>query len=394
MHPITLLACISAILYVLAGMPDTASAQPFTFIAIGDGGDPGAVLNGNAKHMLENAEAAERNGRPVSLLVFLGDNFYPNGLNLPEERMRRELIDAVLGPHRPLMARLGKENVYSIPGNHEYYCSTINNIPYGSCHMGNVYAAEIPEWTYRMHYPATIRRAVAKGSADSVEIIFFDSALLLTQNIQRWRPVLDSMERTLRISAQAPGVRWRIIATHHSPYSVGEHGGYRVWLSGQQKVGYVGNCYEDLQDPFKYVEQLISHQDNCTPRYSAYSDSLAAVVERSGAKVQLLMAGHDHSLQMLYLPGISCTNCPKVYMVNGAGSKRARVKSPEPPHVFSHPVNNATERGKSLGGFTLCSFDGDALTVRFINSADGKAVDMGGGATTFVIDQAGRMATR
>lgn len=389
---ISVLLCALPLLLLLGVSTLPAQNRPFTFIAIGDGGEKGEVLTGNARYMLEAAEQGARNGRPVNALLFLGDNFYPTGLNTPTDEARQELIEEILGPHRPLMRMLGRENVYSIPGNHEYYCATLNRIPYGSCNMGNLHAAALPEWTYMMHYPVLVRRPIAERSADSVDLIFFDSGLLLAQETDRWRPVLDSLERLLRRSASARGVTWRIFATHHSPYSVGEHGGYRVWLPGEERVGYVGNCFEDQQDPLKYVEQLLSHQDNCTPRYQAYSDSLLAIMGRSGAKIQLLMAGHDHSLQLLYLPGTDCASCPKTFMVNGAGSKRARVKFPEPPNVFTHPV--IADKGKSLGGFTYCAFEGNSLTLKFINSADGQPIDMGGGVTTFVIDQAGRTTGR
>jgi hypothetical protein len=339
--------------------------------------------------MLETSRRFDQEGRPVGLLLFLGDNFYPNGLNRPEE-MRRRLVREILGPHMELMTILGRDNVHAVPGNHEYYCRTVDNIPYGTCDRGNQYEAEIGSWTYHAHYPALLRRAIAVGSHDSVDIILFDSSLLLTQEIPAWRPVLDSLDAMLRASASAPGVKWRLIAAHHSPYSVGEHGGYRLWLSRENRVGYIGNCIEDKQDPFKYVEQTISHQDNCTPRYKAYGDSLMAVIARSGAKVQALLAGHDHSLQLLNYPDRNCANCPKIFVIAGAGSKRGRVKSPNPPEEFTHPLNDAHEKGASAAGFIACTFSEGMLKITFIDSESGDALMMGD-RTEFTIDQSGKL---
>lgn len=372
----------------LAAQP--RSGVPFSFIAIGDAGEPGEELQGNASHMLETARSYDRDGRPIQLLLFLGDNFYPNGLNRPEP-VRRELIREVLGPHHELLKLLGRGNVHAVPGNHDYYCTTVNHIPYGSCDRGNQYEAEIESWTYHMHYPGLLRRATRDGGTDSADIILFDSAILLTQEFSRWRPVLDSLERMLRASAAAPGVKWRLIMAHHSPYSVGEHGGYRLWLSDKNRVGYIGNCIEDKQDPFKYVEELVSHQDNCTKRYRAYSDSLMATIARSGAKIQVLMAGHDHSLQLLNYQEKNAPNCPKIFVVSGAGAKRTRVKSPAPPREFTHPFNNSKERGRSAAGFNVCTFEGDKLAITFIDSESGKPLDMGGGRTRFMVDQAGKL---
>jgi hypothetical protein len=386
------LPLLSLLLFGLLPLNTGAQTRPLSFIAIGDAGAEGEVLQGNAQHMLDIANEENRNGKPISLLFFLGDNFYPNGLNHPEEEKRSELIRTIIGPHQQLLSMLGPGNVHAFPGNHDYYCATLNMIPYGACDQGNQYEKELHEWTYHLHYPALIRRPLAAGSADSADFIIFDSALLLTQEVNRWAPALDSMERLMRQSATAHGVKWRIILAHHSPYSVGEHGGYRLWLDGEERVGYIGNCFKDKQDPFKYVEQIVSHQDNCTPRYQAYSDSLMAIITRSGAKVQLLMAGHDHSLQLLNYPKRNPDNCPSVFVVTGAGAKRARVKSPRPPYEFTHPVT--AEKGKSLGGFTVCTFEKETLQLVFIDSQTGKPIDMGGNATTFIIDRQGKLTTR
>jgi Calcineurin-like phosphoesterase len=374
---------------IAATLTAQPAGAPFSFIAIGDAGEDGPELLGNARHMLETARQYDAEGHPVSLLLFLGDNFYPNGLNRSEE-VRRHLIRDILGPHMELMKALGRDNVHAVPGNHDYYCTTVNKIPYGACDRGNHYESEIETWVYHPHYPAILRRAVASGSSDSVDIILFDSALLLTQQIDRWSPVLDSLERLLRASAASPGVAWRLIAAHHSPYSVGEHGGYRLWLSGEKRVGYIGNCLEDMQDPFKYVEEFVSHQDNCTDRYRAYSDSLMAVIGRSGAKVQALFAGHDHSLQLMNYQERNCANCPKVFVITGAGAKRTRVKSPNPPREYTHPINTSDEKGRSAAGFTTCTFEDGVLAIRFVDSETGKVLPMGGSGT-FRVDRSGKL---
>lgn len=379
-------------------MPFVVSAQPprdrpFNMIVIGDAGEAGADLDGNARGMAQLARDADHRGEPVGLLLFLGDNFYPNGLNHESPAKRAGLIRAVLGPHAELMRRLGPTNVQAIPGNHDYYCRTLMKIPYGTCDAGNRYEQAIAEWQYHPHYPALVRYATYNGSPDSVDVLMFDSALLLTQERSRWRPVLDSLERMLRASAAAPGVRWRLLAAHHSPYSVGEHGGYRLWLRDEHRVGYIGNCYEEKQDPTKYVEELISDQDNCTRQYRAYADTLMRLVERSGAKVQAMLAGHDHSLQILNYPERNGANCPKVFLITGAGSKRARVKSPNPPREYTHPFNDDRRKGLSAAGFTHIAFRDGAMVIQYYDSGTGKALDMGG-AQTFVVDVDGKMTAR
>jgi hypothetical protein len=277
-----------------------------------------------------------------------------------------------------------------VAGNHDYYCRAINGIPMNTCWAGNSYEDTIDLWSYHYYYPVTLRRPLFSGSRDSADLILFDSALLLTREAPEWRPMLDSLEHLLRASSAARGVKWRIIMAHHSPYSVGEHGGWRHWLPSENRVGYIGNCIAEREDPFRYVQEFFSSQDNCTPRYRAYSDSLMAVIERSGAHVQALLAGHDHSLQLLYYPERNCASCPKVFVISGAGSKRERVKSPNPPHEYTHPLNTPEERGRSAGGFALGQFSNNRLTIRFIDAASGEILDMGG-IQTFEIDESGKL---
>lgn len=356
----------------------TSSAQTsFSFIAIGDAGQAGPVLNGNAKAMLSWTERLASERKNVGLLLFLGDNFYPIGLNRTAPA-RKKLIEEIIGPHRELMQKLGRENVRAMSGNHDYFCDMLGPIPHGTCNTGNQYEKSIPEWTYDYYYPALVRRAIANGSADSVDFIIFDSSYLLVHPQELWRPILDSLENMLRSSARSRGVKWRIYNAHHSPYSVGEHGGYRRWSKKSRKVEYIGNCFEDKQDPFKYAEEVVSNQDNCTDIYRAYSDSLMSIFERSGARVQVMMAGHDHSLQFLNYPDSTCAICPKVFVVSGAGAKRSKVKRSNPPTEFTHPINTPDEQGRSAGGFVIGTFDKGDLKLTFIDSETGEVLLMGG----------------
>jgi hypothetical protein len=374
--------------------PSSLRAQvppPFSFVAIGDGGEPGTDLENNAASMGKLSDSLTKAGRPLGLLLFLGDNFYPNGLNRSAPD-RERLLREVLGPLRPVMEPLGRGGVHAIAGNHDYYCRTINGIPFNTCIRGNEFEDSIPLWSYHYYFPVLLRRPLAEGGGDSVDLILFDSAYLIAQPEVTWKPVLDSLERLLRRSAAAPGVKWRLFMAHHSPYSVGDHGGWRRWIPAEKHVGYIGNCIGERQDPFRYAQEYFSQQDNCAPRYRHYTDSLMSIVSRSGAPIQALIAGHDHSLQLLYYPERNCSICPKVFVISGAGSKRQRVKSPSPPSEYTHPLNDDAERGASAGGFLYGSFEGGRLLLTFIDGATGRPLDMGNGVTRFAITESGSLA--
>lgn len=383
--------CLPIFAAPVAAQPlEAASSVPFRFIAVGDAGDPGEIHRSVAARIVALHNELRDRRRPSSLLLFLGDNFYPVGLNRPLP-VQRWLVDEILTPYRPVMAELGRSRVHAVTGNHDYYCTTINLIPRGICRGGNEAEAEIPDWTYHLYWPQIIRNAVESGSRDSVDIITFDSSLLLAVGPQRCRVILDSMERILKSSAAAPSVKWRLLAAHHSPYSIGEHGGWRRWMSEVSRIGYIGNCIADGDDPFRYVYQAFSNQDNCSPDYQAYVDTLIAVVDRSGAKIHAMMAGHDHSLQLMYYPERNSELMPKVFVISGAGSKRSTVKPAAPPREFTHPINTRSDRGLSIPGFVLGSFENDRLVFTFYDNANAGPLDMGNGRSRFEIDRSGAL---
>lgn len=372
----------------------SAQERPFSFIAVGDAGQKGAVLNATARAMDSAALHQDVAGAPVSLLLFLGDNFYPIGLNRSESEVT-DLIHAVLiEPHRALMSRLGPDNVHAVAGNHDYYCNMLGPAPYGICPEGNHSEDSIHEWSYHHAMPVRVRYAVAEGSRDSVEFILYDSALPIAIKPEYWHPGIDSLEKLLRSSAQDTSVKWRIMAAHHSPYTVGEHGGWRKWSKEENRVTYLGNCIEEGQDPTKYPQQFFSNQDNCDPQYKAWNDSLFALISRSGARIHLHLAGHDHSLQTFTFPDgmakfgyppVICDNCPKSYIISGAGSKQSHVRSSS-ENIYTHPLLD--REGISEAGFIVAEVRSDRILITFINSTNGQPLEMGG-ALHFALRQDG-----
>src|SRR5688572_25007651 len=95
---------------------ELCAQTPFSFISVGDAGNRGPTLDAVGRAARELDSTRDAQGRPFSTMWFLGDNFYPIGLNQPAP-IRALLIDEVLEPFRPIMRRLGRENVHALPGN-------------------------------------------------------------------------------------------------------------------------------------------------------------------------------------------------------------------------------------------------------------------------------------
>ncbi len=380
----------------------TNSSQPLTVIAIGDAGESGSILSGNAKYINDMYTEQHGGGKPDAM-IFLGDNFYPTGLNVPVEDVQSK-IKGALGPFRTAFEGLGRANVYAIPGNHDYYARVafeksflfglvnISAVPVGLSEEGNEREQAIEGWAYHYKMPAEAVYPISVGAKDSVQFIFYDSALPLRTDLSTWKPALDSLRRLLTVSATRVGISWRILAQHHPWYSVGEHGGWSQWDDEAKKVTHLPNCDKDSNVVHWFINDL-DPQDLCAARYQALHDSLKSVIHTSGAKIQLALAGHDHSLQLLNYSNRDneCEPCPKVHIVSGAGSKPTRVKFPSPPNEYTAAQRDPKKEGESLSGFAQLKFENDNLRIVFFNSANGEMIDMGGGKKEFWINRDGEL---
>lgn len=385
------------IVLLFLGTYATLSAQErdnFTFIAIGDAGYPGPILDQNGAAINGITASLDKEKNPLDALVFLGDNFYPIGLNIrPKERT--SLISEVLSPHAYTLLTLGPKNVHAVPGNHDYYCATLGPIPYGRCNEGNVVEQAIPIWTYYLREPSSVRYPTYSGSPDSVELIFVDSPMFLLNSESDWHLQLDTLENLLHASKVNQGVKWRMMFFHHSPFSAGEHGGFTLWSESKQRIVYRGCSVGERDNPVKLVQRLAGyHEENCDPHYQNYKDSLFKRIVRSGATIHATFGGHDHSLQLLSQvkrpPGT-----PGVFVISGAGSKQTGVGSPQVDtsvgmSIYTHPIIDNHRKGTSIFGFAVGTIEKDKLKLWFIDGATGEPADMGG-ASQFFIDSTGTL---
>ncbi len=381
--------------------PPSGSKADFSFVAIGDTGEKNDLLTDNAKTITR----LFRQDR-FDLLVFLGDIFYPTGLNFgASEDFRKQVpkkIKEVLDPFREVMAGLGQKRVHAVAGNHEYYAKlvldksfffglfSVSALPVGITNKGNQRADTISTWTY--HYGLPSEATFAAGQ-DSVQLIFFDSAILLRTQPETWRPYLAHLQRLLASTRQRPRVKWRIFAAHHPLYSVGNHAGYSEWDPEAKAVHYLNHCDPD-SDAVHYFQNLVDPEDLCAERYRAYRDSVQAAIHHSGVTVQLALAGHDHSLQLLHYPSLhpGCAVCPKNFLISGAGAKASSVKAPSPSRgEYTCPEPEPKHQGKSQFGFARMDVQGERLRVRFFSGKTKKEIDMGGDRREFFIQPDGTL---
>ncbi|NUM77095.1 hypothetical protein HUU40_22280, partial [candidate division KSB1 bacterium] len=78
-------------------------------------GEAGDILKHNAAVMRKMYREDK-----FHALIFLGDNFYPIGLNIPRAKVSKK-IKSVLGPFNEVTRSLGRSQVHALAGNHDYY---------------------------------------------------------------------------------------------------------------------------------------------------------------------------------------------------------------------------------------------------------------------------------
>ena len=378
------------------------SAEQLTIVALGDTGENSSILRANAS-TITDMYTGTYGGENFSAMLFLGDNFYPTGLNVPFADVERK-VKSVLGKFKTPFSGLGRNNVHAVAGNHDYYARlaldksvflglvTIQEGPIGFTSRGNEREAAIPDWTYYYGMPANAFYPLSPNATDSVQLIFFDSAVLLRTDTLSWRPALDSLYTLLALTKARPSIAWRILVAHHPFHSVGEHGGYTEWNDETNQVDYLTQCDKDT-NALGWLKNWVDPEDACASKYQQYVNSVNKIIKKSGAKVQLVLSGHDHSLQLLYYPWRveDCDGCPKVQIVSGAGSDRSRVKLPSPPNEFTSAQTKPSEKGMAIPGFVQLKFDQNRLRAVFFSADRGDRIDMGDGRTEFWIDVNGTL---
>lgn len=163
--------------------------------------------------------------------------------------------------------------VHVLPGNHDYE---------GNVEHQKTTARELfgERWSY--HPSRGPPEAMIAGPA---LIVWVDSERMIAQGkLDEEMAVVDELLR-----AEAP---WKIVATHHPVRSHGPHGGHFEWhehlfLREAPFVPFLGSAHVAARAAGATVQDL--HSDE----YQAY------IVRMSAVDADLLISGHEHSLQLL-----------------------------------------------------------------------------------------------
>jgi hypothetical protein len=300
-----------------------ARAELWRFVAIGDTG-----ANCKAVDLDEPKEAWEREVREsqqtlvaqhlatvvrelqVRDILFLGDNFYPDGLE------PGALGDACveLAFSVPYGGLLPPEHLHLVAGNHDHHAE-------GSIRRHEELSGRL--WTFYGE-PKLVHL-----HPELLDVVFLDSAVLVQDEEAR-----EELGRQLAERLRASTAPWLVLAAHHPLQTIGKHA----------SRGILGRFLK---------------QDYSSSGYRAYRQLVRQAILDAGRSVQLVLAGHDHSLQFLHEEEPE-PELPDFHIVSGAGGKLSSVRDV-----------NESRWGAAVPGFVVLELDTEkphVLLARFFDS--------------------------
>ena len=298
------------VVWILAGAPAPARGQdsrpgdtPLRIYGLGDMGKPGPTLNRSVALL---AASVARQSSPDDAIVYLGDNFYPDGLQDRNEDRVQALIRGVMDDSglRKVQAALTPGRVFAVAGNHEYYKLLLfGHFPLGFSEKGDTVRQRARElgWSYAGGRADVTYLKAPDGTR--VGLFLLDSAVAVAGSPSRIKEVMDEFERHLKASAGQAD--WRVIAMHHPLVTRGDH----------------GHSFDRAEEHGWFRRNSFPHKlDTCCKKFKRFATELDARIASSGVPVDLVMSGHDHNLQMIELRKRSALG-PRVQVVSGSASK-------------------------------------------------------------------------
>ena len=267
----------------------------FSLLAVGDtGARPEDDEDYPRLRRVAEAIAAEDRHRPVQSLLLLGDNFYDRGLRSEELEARvranlvapfchfvalegtrsHEVADAC--PEPP--ARRNPVPIFAVLGNHDHLSPRSPDL------QREVVPRFVSNW--RMA-PGPVERVEL---ADAVSLIAFDSEWLVAGADEA--PLRDALH-------SAPGP-WRILIAHRPTFELRPVDGS-----------------EDERRERDYIRRV------------------REAVASAGVPVQLFLAGHEHSLQVLSQDAPA----PALHVIAGSGSDTKSLKLAHERRLFGLAAN-------------------------------------------------------
>ncbi len=301
--------------------------QPTEIILIGDAGAPNLFTKDPVLCMLKDLLP----GHKDSVVAFLGDNIYPNGLP-SEYDPRRILAEKRLKAQLDVIKNFPGSIVF-LSGNHDWNKGRSNGLEY----------VKREEKYVEDYFGGRDVFVPSDGCPGPVEVQVNDQLALIVLNTQWWvqlgeRPIGSQCNCNVETEPEVfsrleeliiKNKGKRIIVLGHMPvYSYGVHGGrlkirYHLFpLTLFKKRAYIPlPVLGTLMALFRRFIGL--KEDLAHPRYRQFRKQIKAVLQKYPDVIYA--AGHEHNLQHIQKHG-------NHFIVSGSGSKSQTVKTGKYSH--------------------------------------------------------------
>lgn len=243
--------------------PENITTDSISFIVMGDWGKQGAL---SQKPVADQMHIASKKFN-AQFVITTGDNFYPTG------------VSSVTDGHWITSF----ENIYNKEGHQLPWYPVLGNHDYQSDPQAQLeYSSRSNRWTLPARYHSFGKKL---NDSSSVLFVFSDTSPFVEEYYGRTNmPDIKKQDtaaqyKWLKETLSASTDEWKIVVGHHPVYSAGRHG---------------------------HTPEMINR--------------FRPLFNQTGTDFYL--AGHDHSLQHIYVPTDSAQ-----YLVSGAGAEGTSVES-------------------------------------------------------------------
>ncbi len=305
--------------YIAAGAPARLYAgDPPAAVIVGDIGEPRS-----ATPLLAHRIAARLARSPGAPVLVLGDVFYGVGLigACDGETSKRSCaspgtpeaqLEAVLGPFR---RELAGHPLIAIAGNHDHYGD-----PESTANACRMIPAAGAGWRYLSRACGLDDAPVAVVEAGAVAFAVVDTEIMLRDSAYRSAAVAALQTEIARLRRERPDA-WLALAAHHPLETYGSHGGAGALGIAKDLYPLSKTLLLPISWPLsRLLFGFVGPQEVYTLGYRALRRDLYRAL--AAAPVDLAVAGHDHSLQLVE---IEHRGAP-VQVVSGSGAQRTPVQ--------------------------------------------------------------------
>jgi len=261
-----------------------AAPSALSLLAVGDTGKPRDLVAALDPGLaVASAMARADQDSPVTGLILLGDNFYPDGLREREfkDRVRANLVEPFCHFIRFTQRGRGSlDDACPVPGPDRHPVpihALLGNHDYNERESPLLQRRQIPEYVENWQMPAGDFEV--RELQGGVSLILLDSMHWLMR---------DDDARLVRAVRQSRGP-WRIVAAHHPMVDTGK---------------------------------------SAVPKFAK---RMGRILTRADVPIHLFIAGHEHNLQLIERAG----EWPRLHVITGSGSHVREPTGGDPGRRFA-----------------------------------------------------------